>query len=217
MLRTTHRTKRHHLLPAHLLPRVRTDDSPLVVWRTWLVAPDHRHKGPAVAMLTGLMGFPWRKAELDAKCTIQDPNRTATAFARPTMDRHHPKIPDPDCTCGVYARRDALDVPPTSLVPRGIPIAAGFVELSGHVLQDDENSRASHARIVGPLHLLPGRMPLVDSVLQLKGAKRTPTKVAVDKGAYRVGWSHTSGGTPFSKWRREVACQLRDRYDVEIA
>lgn len=216
MLRMNQRSRRR-LIPAHLLPSVRTEGSPLVVWRTWLIAPEHRRDGSTVPMLTGLMGFPWRTSQLDAKCTIQDPNRNAIAFAQLTQDRHHPKIPDPDCTCGLYARRGTLDSPPMGLLPRGIPVATGFVELSGHVLQDDQNSRASHARIVGPLHVQAGRAPLLDSLLQHAGVPREPRTVAVEKRAYRVGWSHTAGETPIAEWRREVVRQLGDRYSVEVA
>ena len=155
MLRMTTRSRRDRLLPAHMLPSVRVDPSPLVVWRTWLIAPERRRSSSTTTpMLTGLMGFPWRGPELDAKCTIQDPNPAGNPFARPTVDRHHRKIPDPDCTCGLYAGRDDLVGPPMRLVPRGIPIATGFVELSGHVLESEQHWRAGHARIVGPLQIL---------------------------------------------------------------
>ncbi len=218
MLRMTPRSGRERMLPAHQLPSVRTDDGPLVVWRTWLVVPDiSRAARTTTPMLTGLMGFPWRGPELDAKCTIQVPNPGPNAFTRPTIDRHHRRIPDPDCTCGLYAGRDDLVGPPMRLVPRGVPIATGFVELSGHILETERHWRAGHARILGPLHLLAGRIPVVDALAQRTGLERSPRTVGIEHGTYRVRWSRWSDGIGFAEWRLDTARRLSHRYEVDVA
>ncbi len=200
------------LLPEPELPTVRTSREPLVVWRTWLIVPERRPGGDVVPLLTGLFGFPWRTAELDAKCTIQDWDRTG-APGRPTVDRHHRLIPDPDCTCGIYASRAALVEPELDLVPRGMPIATGFVELTGHILETDRTHRAQHARIAGPLTVLPGRMPLGTRFMTRAPRPRT---VVTDRHGYRTRWVDAAAGRPYPEWRREVGRQLRHRYGVVV-
>ena len=215
MLGFTHPRRRQALLPAADLPTVRQDSDPLVVWRTWIVRPEERRGKPTVPMLTGLLGFPWRTGEMDAKCIVQDPDHGRTGYSRTTMDRHHYRVPDPDCTCGLYATRAALEGPPTALVPRGLPVVTGFVELSGHILEGRSNFRAQHARIIGPVHLSAGRIPLADAAMRGMGVARSPQRVVVDRGEYRIGWK-PGRGRDHATWRRETRGLLADRYLVDV-
>jgi hypothetical protein len=184
------------------------------VWRTWLVAPDPRR--PQLPILTGVMGFPWDGPEVDAKCTIRVRNPEGSVFAGSHIDRHHPRIPDPHCTCGLYAARQDLQQPPGRLIPPGVPIATGFAELSGPMLADATHFRAGHARIVGPLSISGGRAPIADRLLRKLGSARRPHSVKPMRKEYRVHWS-SRGGSRFEDWRREVARRLRHRYGVEVA
>lgn len=204
------------LRPLDSLPEARTSGEPLVVWRTWLIAAEPRPSGNPVPLLTGLLGFPWRGPELDAKCTIQDHTASSPLAHRRLVDRHHVLIPDPDCTCGIYATRTSLDSPPSGLIPRGRPIATGFVELSGHILQTPEVFRAQHATIVGPLHISAGRLPLLSALAQHAGTHPVPRTVATDRSSYAVRWMPGGPGFPYETWRRDAAHQLTHRYGVPV-
>jgi hypothetical protein len=178
------------------------------VWRTWLVAPEHHRRGAAEPILTGLFGYPWRRAELDAHCTRDEPVPTATHRAR-----HHPIVPHPECTCGIYAGRDELI---TARIPQPAaaqPFAAGFVELSGRILLGPTGYRAQRATIVGPLTLGFGRRPHL-----LLGAARTtpPVGVRITPHRYRAVWRTRRGVAPLGEWLEETAAALRQRYGVPV-
>lgn len=207
------RTTPGALLPSDLLPTTRTSAEPLVVWRTWLVVPEAHRGSETLPLLTGLFGFPWRTAHLDAKCTIQDRAMAGGPVGVRTIDRHHRLVPDPDCTCGIYASRATLGDPPPGLVPRGAPVVTGFVELSGHILETEDHHRAQHARIVGPLHLAPGRVPLS---ARLPGRVLAPPAIVTERTSYRTRWTRGITGEPYEAWRRRIGRLLAHRYAVPV-
>lgn len=161
-------------------------------------------------MLTGLFGFPWRERVLEARCLHRD--RAAVSASLPfqalTIDRHHPIVPDPDCSCGIYATVEALETHISPRFTRRLPMAAGFVELSGRVLFDGEVLRAQRATILGPLHLMWSRPTF--------SRGRPPRRVVTLPDRYRFSSRRFGGGEPVQQWASETAAQLSQRYGVEV-
>lgn len=187
---------------------------PIVVWRTWLLAPQ---RGPRVSIrprLTGLYGFPWHDAEVEAKCTLRDRADGYLASGAFTLDRHHRVIPDPFCTCGIYAGHDELATPRPHPV-RGVPFVTGFVELSGRVLASPDGFRAQRARVVGPLTITPGRAPMSAALALRLGTALKPNRVVAGPSEYRTLW-RMSRSHRLDAWLDQTATQLGDRYHVDV-
>lgn len=186
-----------------------------VLWRTWMVRPERVPAGGTVPLLTGLFGFPWRQATMDAKCTQRD--RAIDGFGMSTtMDRHHRVVPHPQCTCGIYAGADELvaaRVPPPL---RGRPFVTGFVELSGRMIRTGDVTRAEHAAIIGPLTISAGRPTWGAEISSRAGGHPRPTRVFTEREEYRVSWAPGRTGTPLPAWLREVASGLAERYGVPV-
>jgi hypothetical protein len=188
---------------------------PITVRRTWLVRST-RLGTNRVPILTGVFGFPWRDADLDAKCTIQVRDAGASHPGRPRVDRHHPAIPDPRCTCGIYGTTSLLEAPAADLLPSAVPVVTGFVELSGRLIAKDATIRAQHARIVGPLTVGPGRPPVAARLARKLGFDSRPTRVTSERGGYRVVWGAGRVGLSWGEWLEDAADALTVRYRVEI-
>lgn len=188
---------------------------PTTVWRTWLVRPMSVGTDTEPT-LTGVFGFPWRDSELDAKCAIQDLDTCATRPGPVRVDRHHPTIPHPGCTCGIYASTDLLATPATDLLPAATPVATGFVELSGRLLTRGSVVRAQHARIIGPLTIGPGRPPLTVRLARRAGLSLEPTRVALEEQRYRVVWGAGRIGETYDEWLAAAASGLSSRYRVSV-
>ena len=185
---------------------------PVYALRIWLIAPEHLPLGRVSPMLTGLYGYPWRTGLLDAKCTVAegfDPDFSLP----PQTERHHPVVPAPDCSCGIYAVRDTTSSRVTWRTPVGVPFVTGFVELTGRILAGRTTYRAGRAAIVGPLTIQPGRPP---GAARLLRRSLEPQRVSVVNGAYRVGWSARPTRYPWEDWAVDTVRELRNRYEVEI-
>lgn len=188
---------------------------PTTVWRTWLVRPMSVGTDTEPT-LTGVFGFPWRDSELDAKCAIQDLDTWATRPGPVRVDRHHPSIPDPGCTCGIYASTDLLEAPATDLLPAATPVVTGFVELSGRLLARGTVIRAQHARIIGPLTIGPGRPPLVVRLARKIGWSPRTSRVVAEGRRYRVVWGAGRIGDEYDDWLARTASELSSRYRVPV-
>ena len=181
------------LAPPAVEPSLNGDGK--TVWRRWRVVPD-RHR----ALLTGLLGFPWRGPMLEARCTAVDPT---------SMRGHYHRVtPALGCTCGIYAAADDLDSTVLPRSPWGEPIVEGFVKLSGRVIREGPAIRASHAVITGPLILRPGRPhPPFHAGLQ-------PRRLVNRGDRFRVKWTrHRSG--PIDGLA-DLAHNLQERYRVDV-
>ncbi len=185
---------------------------PIVALRTWLVAPEHLPRGRTQPVLTGIYGYRWRVPDLDARCTARHASHHTFGLP-PHPDSYHPALPDPSCSCGIYAVRSEADLPPSFRTPAGVPVVSGFVALSGRVLTGPRTLRGQHAAIIGPLTLLPGRPPPVASILR---RPVRPQSVVERSDGFRVRWStHTDPGG-WMTWAGATARLLEDRYRVEI-
>lgn len=205
------------LLPAGELgsPAGSRPEEPPVVWRTWLLAPERGPRGQITPVLTGLYGFPWRSPHADAKCIVRDRARGYLASGTFTLDRHHAVIPDPYCTCGIYAGRDELVVPRTHPA-RGMPYVTGFVALRGRVLVTPTGYRAQQAHVVGPLTIHPGRPPLGVALARRFGAPLVPSRVVTGPIGYRTLWRPRRADA-LDTWLDETTVQLNHRYGVPVA
>lgn len=180
-----------------------------VVRRSWkLVA------GPDGPVLTGLFGFPWRTAVVQAKCTDTLPSGAGTPGRG--IDRWHAVVPSPHCTCGIYA----TEQPNTGRLQRHLlrnsVVVTGFVRLSGRVLQAESIYRAEQAQIVGPLTItLPG-----PSLLRRLGARwgmaSRVERVTPDGDRWLFHYRSGRRGVSVGEWYRQMGEALRLRYGVEI-
>ncbi len=184
-----------------------------MVRRTWTIAPESRRDGTIVPLLTGIFGFPWRTATLDAKCAIVERDHGSVGGRTRMVDRHHRVVPDPDCTCGIYATAD-VDARPAALVVRTRPVASGFVALSGRILRAGTTLRAQRAAIVGPLAIDLGRPPLAAVALMRTPRPPHPLRVTIEAGAFKVLWGWGTDRT--GDWLAATAAALADRYGLEV-
>ncbi len=199
--------------PGYAVPKRGVSREPVVVWRTWLVLPDGARDGRP--MLTGLFGFPWREAHLDAKCMVQEP-ATQELRLGATIDRHHRIVPEPWCTCGIYATREQPGLPPRYLIPRRQPLVSGFVQLSGRVLVDRHHYRAQRATIVGPLTLVPPRSSRMASAASWLGVESAFHAVVTEPRRYRFTRAAARRSVPVTQWRELVGAALQRRYGVAV-
>jgi hypothetical protein len=155
---------------------------------------------------------------MDAKCLLSDKSSGESNLARNKVDRHHRVIPDPDCSCGIYAGADELSAGRDPLPPRRTPFVTGFVALTGRVLHDGSLLRAQHATIVGPLSLALGRRPRWHR-LAPNATSGMDARVTTDRGAYRTVWTSRETGVAAAAWLAGTASAITQRYGsaVEIA
>lgn len=181
----------------------------LVARRSWELLP-----AQDTVLLRGLLGFPWRGRNVQARCTETEYTGHIGITGRVRVGRHHAAVPAAGCTCGIYA----LEEPEADLTKRGFlsrqVLVHGFVRLSGRVLFDGVRYRAERARIEGPLVIavpVPGR---------LVGRSRPEPRVYVESGRYRVtyaAWGRAiRGSIDLRSWHEGVADLLTARYGVEV-
>lgn len=178
------------------------------MWRTWLVRPD-RDGAP---ILTGIFGYPWPAATLDARC-LHTERTSPLPFTTATTGRYHRVVPDPACTCGVYAVRDPIQGAPRFVRVRSEPVVTGLVRLSGRVLAEPDRFRAQRATIVGPVALALPPPPLP---VRLVAPAARPRRVFPDAARYRVSWAGGSRGEPVARWRERTTAALMERYGVPV-
>ncbi len=183
---------------------------PIVALRNWLVAPEHLPRDRTRPVLAGIYGYRWPTADLDARCTAR---RHHTFGLPPHPDSYHPALPDPSCSCGIYAVRSEAELPPNFRTPAGVPVVGGFVALSGRVVAGPRTLRGQHATIIGPLTLLPGRPPPIASIFRRPAL---PHNVVQTGDGFRVRWSTHGEAAGWMTWARSTARLLEDRYRVEI-
>lgn len=184
---------------------------PVVVWRSWLLVPSTRRSvgGP---LLTGMQGYPWLGAQLEAKCLQQVADATVADWATVRVDRHHPSVPAAHCTCGIHAVRDELNTPPHRWIRQ--PVVSGFVELSGRRVESARGYRSQYGRMVGPLRLrLPDPPPWLGL---LSGQPPQPCRVLAGPHRYRVLWRPGRAGTPIHVWEEQMRRGLAARYGVAL-
>lgn len=178
------------------VPVTAAASEPVIAWRTWLVARD-RH-GP---VLHSVAGQRWDGPVAEARCLAE---------------RHHPVVPDPRCACGIYGRTDDLSSHAPTLMPRARPIVAGFVELSGRVVRAGDVSRASAARIVGPLLFSPIR-PTRRVALARRFGRSVPLGIVAAGDRYAAALAGPGRRvTPLATWKAEASARLRARYGVPV-
>lgn len=194
-------------LPAHLDGAGR-----VFALRSWLIAPERLPPDGLTPMLTGLYGYPWRTGRLDARCTASG-RRDRDFSLPPRIERHHPVVPDIDCSCGVYAVRDESLERVTLRSPIAVPVVTGFVELSGRIIGGKTIYRSQHATIVGPLTIQPGRPPAMARLLR---RPVHPQRVAVMGNDYLVRWAARPTGRQWNDWVMTTARELGSRYGVEV-
>ncbi len=178
-----------------------------IAWRTWQLVPEWSDARTHRPLLTGLAGFPWRVAAMDARCTQRDPApRSSGVFTR-TVDRHHRRVPAPECTCGIYASLDDLT---DGRLPwsRSMQVV-GFVALSGRLVADAGMLRAQHGTIVGPLAIVPPSP-------QWWQRGGTPQRVVPERHHYRVVRTPGRGGLPYGDWHAGMRHELAARYGVHV-
>ena len=185
---------------------------PILARRIWLIASEGLPLGVSTPMLTGLYGYPWRSSRMDARCTATSPLRRDFVLP-PRLERHHPVVPDVECSCGIYALRDEPGVRVALRSPVGVPTATGFVELDGRILGGRTTFRAQRTTIVGPLTLQPGRPPIVGRLFR---RSLHPQRVALVGSEYQVRWSTRPTGQAWHDWANETARSLRERYQLEV-
>ena len=185
---------------------------PTVVLRSWLVVAERLPLNHMLPMLTGLYGYPWRTGRLDARCTAA--NQFDHEFTLPPrIERHHSTVPEPSCSCGIYANRDETPEPVRLRSPVGVPVVTGFVELSGRIVTESTTYRAQRASIVGPLTLHPGRPPLRAALLH---RSIRPQRVATIGADFQVRWADRPTGEEWIDWAMETSRSLAARYQVEV-
>ena len=172
-----------------------------VLWRTWLVVPDGPDRHP---ILAGLYGSPWPARDVDARCR----DRTIAGAAR-----HHPVVPEPACTCGIYAGVDELSSPRPA--PRGVPFATGFVTLTGRVLRDGDVLRAQYATVTGPIVLHPGR-PTAAELLVGALWPDAQRRVVTERDRFRIIRSSAREHPRAGDWLTATCGALTARYEVEV-
>jgi hypothetical protein len=126
----------------------------IFAWREWSVNPYPDHKLTRLSYaLYGLYGALWYPdEEMQATCTRNIGSEyysiygaTTAAYVTPfTVDRHYAsKIPDADCTCGIYATRCT----PLSHNLIGFRQIFGVVELWGKIIEAEFGYRAQYAQM----------------------------------------------------------------------
>lgn len=145
---------------------------------------------------------------------MRDRARGYLASGAFTLDRHHAVIPDPYCTCGIYAGSDEL-VAPLTHPARGVPYVTGFVALRGRVLVTPTGYRAQRALMVGPLTLHPGRPPFAVALARRFGAPLVPSRVVSGPGGYRTLWRPRRPNA-LDTWLDETTVKLTHRYGVPV-
>lgn len=128
--------------------------TPIIAWRRWVVTLRRPWEQGSGAVLRGAWGRAWTDVALTARC-LRPPTRPILGGLLDDLEtaRHRTPPPEPDCTCGIYAEK--VNKVASIRAPRltGRPTVAGFVELSGLVVEGSQGYRAREAVIVGPLEL----------------------------------------------------------------
>jgi hypothetical protein len=124
-------------------------------------------------------------------------------------------IPDPHCSCGIYAGLDELTRTRDPKPPRRVPFVTGFVALSGRVLVDRELLRAQHATIIGPLALTVGRRPMWHDFVPHTAATRS-ARVVTDRSAFRILWTRRDVGETGELWLKRTARALTAHYRAPV-
>lgn len=154
-------------------------------------------------MLTGLLGFPWPDASIEARCMALDPAGVSSR----ERGRYHRAVPALGCTCGIYAVTDGFD---TTIMPRSPfaePTVEGFVRLTGRLIVREPEVRAEKAEIAGPLVLRPGRRPWwIPETWE-------PARLSVERNRYRIRWQR---GSAASNLLDDLAAGLSDRYRTGV-
>jgi hypothetical protein len=181
-----------------------------VVRRSWKLASGSQ--GP---LLTGLLGFPWREAVLQAKCT-QAEFGSFERFGTGQADRRHRSVPSLDCTCGIYASDEPhMDWLLRRLL-RGSVLVTGFVRLSGRILLSGSVYRAEEAQVVGPLTIVPPPPGRIRGAGARWGLSQRPRRVWQDADRFVFCYSRGRRGVPIGEWYEQMNAALARRYAVEV-
>lgn len=140
---------------------------------------------------------------LAATCSLGAPSRRRKKGGEDGDEIPHGAIPDPKCTCGIYATTD-LDII-NSYLSRSAPVL-GVVELGGRLIPATQGYRAAYARVAAIL--------LVDEALteshgllrDLAAAYRVPALVPYSASAddYREAVGLPTVATEAEAWLRAV-------------
>jgi hypothetical protein len=152
--------------------------SPVVAYRVW--------RWDATG-LKSLNGEPWRPGRhLEARC------RVAPAPRHMRVVDGADKVPDRNCTCGVYAAKNIEHLRQLGYADRGI---CGEVYLWGTVVEHALGWRAQFAypkNLVLPLHLLPFTLAELNARLHVLSVFGTDIFVLRDGESVRL-WRHATG------------------------
>lgn len=183
-----------------------------VGWRVWAVTLGETWEADSEPVLRGAWGQAWPDPELKASC-LHRPIRSR-AFL-PLLKRrekavHATPAPDPACSCGIYARR--ANQPDDLWVSQiaHLPLAGGFIEMSGTVIEGSKGYRAERARIVGPLEVW----------VHCSECGEPASYVATNDRRFRGSCHrHAAGGAStreVADWMEYVIPSLGHRYQVPI-
>lgn len=151
---------------------------PIVGYRVWL----WDEKG--VKSLNGERWIPGR--QLEARCRVAPPPR----HMRLAEDEN--EVPDPNCSCGVYAAKNMEHLRQLGYTDYGV---CGEVYLWGTVIEHRLGWRAQFAypkNLALPLHLLPFTLAELNARLQTLVAFRTDIFVLRNNDTIRL-WKHGTG------------------------
>lgn len=198
---------------------------PFEGWRQWEVSPRQPWEGAVdVPVLRGAWARAWSSRSLKARCLLAPfrPTPILRGFQEILEQREtgqHPgPAPDPHCRCGIYALKVGV-IPSTPPRLAGSPRVAGFVELTGMVIEGDRGFRAEQATLVGPLDLV---VPCGGSSLGDDPCPDPPVRVATVDSAYRglcpfhLEQLQPQRVTDLPEWRWAISQQIEDTYGVPL-
>jgi len=185
---------------------------PLIAWRVWAITTSEPWEGVPGPVLRGAWGHPWPGPELEARC-LNPPVRksvfSAFLFGREKR-AHQSPAPFLSCDCGIYARKpgDSDDLWVVRIAH--LPMAGGFIEMSGVVIEGSKGFRAQRARLVGPVEVW---VPCADC--------RSPaTEIFIRDHLFRGRCNrHAAGDVPGmarDEWMDYVVPALGRRYRVPV-
>lgn len=185
---------------------------PFVGWRIWAITdpwPSEEFEG---LVLRGAWGRAWPDVELEARCLrppIRDSSFSALLNARETNE-HSESAPHPYCSCGIYARQPGSGDEQWVVRIQHLPKAAGFIAMTGTVIEGSKGFRAERARIVGPVEVW---VPCADCGDQ---AATVATTERDFRGRCRRHQNSEETATTVEEWTAMALSDLGQRYRVPI-
>lgn len=129
---------------------------PVQGWRRWEITPSRVSDQKSGTLLRGALGQVWNGPRATAKCLyMRHPGRPllGAVGGDGVAGRHSSPAPDPACRCGIHAMKVGADAEYESPWQPLFPSVAGFVQLTGAVIEGERGFRGQAATMVGPLEM----------------------------------------------------------------